>query len=85
MTVVEFAPNVETVANIVDRVTYWTDKGLTRKESVARVAAEFESFNEVMGTAHFIHNELILKYRLTTGDWDEPMSRDDFIAKYKSL
>jgi hypothetical protein len=82
MTVAEFALDEDTVTNIVERVTYLTNRGMTRDEAVARVVAEYQSFGDVVSTAHFAHSELILRYRLKTGDWDEPITKDELLSKY---
>lgn len=83
VTVAEFALDEDTISNIVERVTYLTDiQGMTKDEAVARVVAEFQTFSEVVSSAHFAHSELVLQYRLKTNDWDEPMTKDELFSKY---
>jgi hypothetical protein len=82
MTIAEFALDEETVSNILDRVTYLTKNGMTRDEAVSRVVAEVQSFAGVISSAEFAQSEMTLQYRLRTGEWGEPMTKEDVFTKY---
>jgi len=82
MTVVELARNEEMLAAIYERIQALVDSGKSKEDAVAHVSAEVDAFLEVAGSAHFALNEAILQSRLTTGEWEDPLSSDDLLKKY---
>lgn len=83
MTVAELARDNEMLTAIHERIHALIDNdGKTEKEALARVSAELGAFLDVAGSAHFAMNELLLQYRLKTGDWEESLTSDDLLKNY---
>lgn len=82
MTIADFALDEQFVASIHQRIMELVASGLSEDDAVTRVVAELQSYKAIEGSAHFALSDAILQSRIITGNWDEPMSKDDLLGKY---